>query len=228
KPFATLPQQSGKPVAVEQSANYQVEPPKSTPAKKPKVKGMPARQKIARTMRWLPSYAWQRVVRRAPTRHVHLMIMIADHFEPAVIPEQGSARASYDVQEHRVESWIEEYPRIFDKCYDDEGRPLVHTYFYPAEQYEKGLLQPLAEFCRNGWGEIETHLHHGTAIPDTADNTRRLLLEFRDALAQEHGSLCYLDGKGEPCYGFVHGNFALANSAGGLNCGVDSEMQILA
>ena len=29
-------------------------------------------------------------------------------------------------------------------------------------------------------------------------------------------------------YGFVHGNFALANSADGHHCGVDSEMQVLA
>ena len=31
-----------------------------------------------------------------------------------------------------------------------------------------------------------------------------------------------------PRYAFVHGNFALANSAAGRFCGVDSEMQILA
>jgi hypothetical protein len=31
-----------------------------------------------------------------------------------------------------------------------------------------------------------------------------------------------------PKYGFVHGNWALANSAGGRFCGVDEEMQILA
>jgi hypothetical protein len=43
-----------------------------------------------------------------------------------------------------------------------------------------------------------------------------------------HGSLCFLDGSGQARYAFVHGNFALANSAGGYACGVDSEMQILA
>src|SRR5262249_19911015 len=37
-----------------------------------------------------------------------------------------------------------------------------------------------------------------------------------------------LDGLGVPRYAFVHGNFALANSAGGRGCGVDCEMQILA
>ena len=33
--------------------------------------------------------------------------------------------------------------------------------------------------------------------------------------------------KGDPMYAFVHGNLALANSAGGKYCGVDNEMAIL-
>jgi peptidoglycan/xylan/chitin deacetylase (PgdA/CDA1 family) len=185
-------------------------------------------EKLSRTMRWFPAYAWQRVSRRAPSGSVHLMIAIADHFEPSIVPHDGFARAPYDEQEHRVERWCREYPRIFDSWRDDDGRPLAHTYFYPAEQYDKGLLQQLARHCEAGWGEIETHLHHGMTGPDTEENTRRQLLEFRDTLAFEHGSLSYLDGVGPPRYGFVHGNFALANTEGGIYCGVDSEMQVLA
>jgi hypothetical protein len=64
--------------------------------------------------------------------------------------------------------------------------------------------------------------------PDTAENTRRQLVEFRDALVFNHGSLSFLDGSDQPRYAFVHGNFALANSAGGYACGVDTEMEILA
>src|SRR5262249_35900214 len=58
------------------------------------------------------------------------------------------------------------------------------------------------------------------------ENTRRTLLTFRDALAG-HGCLSFLDDQGPPRYVFVHGNWALANSAGGFFCGVDEEMQIL-
>ena len=54
------------------------------------------------------------------------------------------------------------------------------------------------------------------------------LTEFRDQLAFRHRCLSVEDGSTDPRYAFVHGNFALANSAGGLFCGVDSEMQILA
>jgi len=74
---------------------------------------------------------------------------------------------------------------------DADGRPFVHTYFYPAEQYDRSLIARLAEHCREGWGEIEIHLHHGVAAPDTAENTRRQLIEFRDRLAIEHGCLAY-------------------------------------
>ncbi len=189
---------------------------------------LPFGRKVSRTARWLPAYAWQRVTRRAPSGNVHLIIVLADHFEPSIVPHDGSARASDDEQERRLEHWCREYPRAFASWHDHDGRPFVHTYFYPAEQYNKGLLQRLASLCQTGWGEIETHLHHGTEGPDTEENTRRQLLDFRNTLASEHGALSYLDGAGPPRYAFVHGNYALANSDGGLNCGVDSEMQVLA
>jgi hypothetical protein len=190
-------------------------------------KGFSARKKAFRTMRWFPSFLWQRLTRRAPRGMTHLIIALADHFEPAIIPHNGSARAPYHEQERRLDNWSRCYPRIFGDLRDHDGHPFVHTFFYPAEQYDRGLLQRLAAYCEDGWGEIEVHLHHGQSCPDTPENTRRQLLAFRDVLATEHGALCYWNGDGPPRYGFVHGNFALANSAGGYNCGVDSELHVL-
>src|SRR5206468_1026119 len=82
--------------------------------------------------------------------------------------------------------------------------------------------------CHSGWGEVEIHLHHGVTEAATTENTREQLTRFRDVLAREHGCLSYEDGDSSPKYAFVHGNFALANSAGGFACGVDDEMRILA
>lgn len=178
--------------------------------------------------RWLPRYAWQRAVRPVQKGRVHLILALADHFEPAIVPGNGRAREPLSEQYRRVEQWCQNYPRAVDAWRDHEGRALLHTYFYPAEQYDRGLVDCLAEHCRSGWGEIEIHLHHGMDAPDTAENTRRQIVNFRDALVANHGSLSFLDGSPEPRYAFVHGNFALANSAGGRACGVDSEMQILA
>lgn len=127
-----------------------------------------------------------------------------------------------------MEHWCRHYPEVADKWRDHDGRPLAHTYFFPAEQYDRGLVGRLADHCHAGWGEIEVHLHHGIPMPDNAANLRRTLVTFRDTLALEHGCLSALEGQREPRYCFVHGNFALANSAGGFGCGVDDEMQILA
>lgn len=190
--------------------------------------GFSPAKKAVRTLRWFPAYAWQRFTRRLPYGHTHVMIAVADHFEPAIVPNDGSARALLSEQKRRLESWCREYPLVFDCLRDTEGHPFVHSYFYPAEQYDKDLLELLADHCTNNWGEIEVHLHHGRYVPDTEQNLRRQLLDFRNELAFKHNALCYLDGVGPPRYAFVHGNFALANSAGGRNCGVDSEMQVLA
>ena len=182
---------------------------------------------LAYASKVLPSATWRALT--SPVRGpVHLILALADHFEPAIVPGDGKKRAPRPEQERRVEWWTREYPKAIDGWRDHEGHPLVHTYFYPAEQYDQGLLEMLADHCHAGWGEVEIHLHHGYPHPDTAENTRRLLAEFRDHLAFRHRCLAFEEGSTRPSYAFVHGNFALANSNAGRGCGVDSEMQILA
>jgi len=183
--------------------------------------------KLAYARKVLPGAMW-RGLRSSVAGPVHLIFVLADHFEPAIDAQDGRKRVSRFEQERRVEWWCREYPKIADRWRDEEGRPFVHTYFYPAEQYDEGLVAALAEHCRQGWGEIEVHLHHGIFEPDTAENTRRQLVEVRDILAFRHRCLAVEEGSAEARYAFVHGNWALANSAGGELCGVDSEMQILA
>jgi hypothetical protein len=181
-----------------------------------------------RSLRWVPTYGWQRITRRLPVVcQTHLMIGLADHCEPSILPDDPTGFADRPEQERRVERWCQEYPNVMDAWRDAEGYPFRHTYFYPAEQYDKALIDRLAEHCRAGWGEMEVHLHHGIRTPDTGENTRRVLLDFRNALAA-HGCLSRWDGTGEPRFAFVHGNWALANSDSGRCCGVDEEMQILA
>ncbi|HEX8687997.1 MAG TPA: hypothetical protein VF736_02690 [Pyrinomonadaceae bacterium] len=179
-------------------------------------------------MRWLPAYGLRRLARDRPgARGAHLVIALADHFEPAYLPEAPEDFAPREVQERRLEEWCREYPKIFGRWRDAEGFPFRHTYFSPAEQYDPAQLARLAEHCRDGWGEVEIHLHHGLREADTAEGTRRALAGFRDALVG-HGCLSRREGDGGARYAFVHGNWALANSAGGRFCGVDEEMQVLA
>jgi hypothetical protein len=183
-------------------------------------------KKLAYGGKVLGGATW-RALRPGPRGNVHLLIAMADHFEPAIDPAGGSKRMPLVEQERRMGWWLREYPKVADQWRDHDGRPFVHTYFYPAEQYERGILEGLAEHCHAGWGEIEVHLHHGLTQPDSAENTRNVLMEFRDLLAFRHRCLSFEEGSEQPRYAFVHGNFALANSAGGRFCGVDSEMQIL-
>jgi hypothetical protein len=187
--------------------------------------------KALRSLPWLAAYGARRWVRR-PRRRTpyteHLLIALADHFEPAIVPEPPlGRRAPLAEQERRVEAWCREYPGAVGPWRDDDGWPLRHTYFYPAEQYEPSVVGPLAQHCRAGWGEIEIHLHHGVEAPDTAEGTRAALSAFVQQLGG-HGCLSRWDGAGPLAYAFVHGNWALANSAGGEFCGVDEEMRILA
>jgi hypothetical protein len=186
-------------------------------------------EKAKNNARWLPAYFWQRVMRgSSKAKTVHVLFCLADHFEPGIVPNNGSARAEKCEQEQRLEVWCREIPRALGPWRDAEGKPFYHTYFYPAEQYDPDVIERLADHCRAGWGEIEIHLHHGVDAPDTRKHTEGQIVRFRDALANRHGCLSRWDGDGPARYAFVHGNFALANSKLGRGCGVDDEMQVLA
>ncbi len=131
---------------------------------------MALKHQLAYVGRVLPSTTWRAL--HSPARGpVHVILALADHFEPAIVPEDGRKRAPRSEQERWLESWAREYSKIVDGWRDHDGRPLVHTYFYPAEQYDQGLLEMLADHCHAGWGEVEIHLHCGVPRPDTAENT---------------------------------------------------------
>lgn len=52
-------------------------------------------------------------------------------------------------------------------------------------------------------------MHHGVEKPDTADNLRKQLVEFRDFLDKEHKCLSLMKGNETSQYAFVRGNLAL-------------------
>jgi hypothetical protein len=181
------------------------------------------RDKVKWSLPWLLRYpAWRagEFVSRAKDSSGagHMIFVIANHFEPGL--GQTALR--------RLEKWCELARATGEAIRDHNGTPFRHTNFFPAEQYERPLLEMLSDLQRDGYGEVEIHLHHGVEQPDTAENTKQMLETFRDTLAEEHKCLSREHPGAQPKYGFVHGNWALANSAGGRYCGVDSEMQILA
>lgn len=150
---------------------------------------------------------------------VHLLLCIADHFEPR------RANASPACAQERVTHWVRQYPALFGGFRDSDGRPPRHTFFFPIEQYDATHLESLAGLCRRGFGEVEIHLHHDR---DNAANLRRNLEQFKQLLAERHGLLSRHRISGEIAYGFVHGDWALDNSlADGRCCGVNNELDVL-
>src|SRR5215467_8064873 len=91
----------------------------------------PLVRKLKRAAKCLPGYAWQRLTRSVPRGPVHLIITLADHFEPSSVPGFMAGHAPRDVQEQRLNRWCREYPRNFSEFRDAEGLPFNHTYFYP-------------------------------------------------------------------------------------------------
>lgn len=185
-------------------------------------------QKLKWNLPWMARYPFDRAasfMRRTAFEKKHVIFTIADHFEPAW---SAAGPLPIDDQRRRLDEWHRIARSTGEAVRDADGTKFRHTNFYPAEQYDRALLDKLAEIEAEGLGETEVHLHHGVDEPDTSENLRRALVGFRDRLAEEHRLLSRLDGEGIPRWAFVHGNLALANSSGGRFCGVDDEMAILA
>ena len=170
--------------------------------------------------RWLlPNLFAKPRPRPKPGEPIDVLIAVCDHFEPM----QG--KTASDQAKTRVQQWLDQYPRLFERFRDSDGYPPRHSYFYPEEEYDPEYLEMLADLCRAGYGEVEIHLHHDN---DTADNLRRTLLNFKRTLAERHGLLSRDKETGEIVYGFIHGNWALDNArCDGRWCGVNNELNVL-
>ena len=150
---------------------------------------------------------------------IHLLLCLCDHYEP------GNGGADALKADGRVENWCREYPALLHSFRDADGRPPQHSFFYPIEMYRPTEVERIAELCREGFGELEVHLHHDN---DTADNLRQTLLDWKQLLREKHGLLSTDKKTGEIRYAFIHGNWSLDNSRpDGRWCGVNNELDVL-
>jgi hypothetical protein len=171
--------------------------------------------------RWLGPYVRQ-ADRRRPLEadaDVHVLLCIADHFEPR------AQQASVARGQARVDHWVRAYPRLFGHFRDSDGCLPRYSFFFPVEEYEPAYLDALAGLCHQGFGEVEIHLHHDQ---DTAATLRERLCAFKELLATRHQLMSRHRHTGELGYGFIHGNWALCNSRpDGRWCGVNNELDVL-
>lgn len=184
--------------------------------------------KLKFALPWLARYPFVRaknLLDEKAAGEKHIIFTVANHFEPSW---KAAGLHDLDTQKRRLDEWQKTARKTGEAVRDTDGTKFRHTNFYPAEQYNAEILDHLAAMQAEGLGDVEIHLHHGVEKPDTSENLRRQLIEFRDVLAERHKCLARFDDNKMPMWAFVHGNLALANSGGGKFCGVDDEMQILA
>lgn len=171
-------------------------------------------------MIWFGSYLrqdWRAKPEPGVTRH--LMFCFVDHYEPRW------KSPTYEVECQRVARWRQDYPKLCEGLKDADGRPPVHGFFYPEEEYRPEHLDALVELCRMGLGEIDIHLHHDN---DTDEGLREKLRGFTKTLIERHDALPVDPKTGQAQWSFIHGNWCLDNSRpDGRYCGVNNELIVL-
>jgi hypothetical protein len=170
---------------------------------------------------WLPTYLASAPARlyqryRRATRHTHVIFLICDHFEPQHAiqrPEQAG---------ERLKAWGTGYAAFQERCRSEFGTAPLHTWFYPPHHGTEHLAD-LAAMAHAGLGEVELHYHHD------GDTEATLERDLRSTLDEYHrwGLLLTSGHRPVPSFGFIHGDWALANSGGGQHCGVNNELHIL-
>ena len=170
---------------------------------------------------WLPSYVADTLRRRSARAArkrglTHILFLICDHFEPRHGIRDDSQPAA------RLRQWHSGFRSLQSECKQRYGVKPLHTWFYPPHH---GLehLPALANMAFDGLGEVELHYHHG------GDTARKLAADLKSALAQYHraGLLLQLGSPPVKRFGFIHGDWGLANSGGAEFCGVNSELSLL-
>ena len=159
--------------------------------------------------------------RREPPRAgaIDILLAVVDHYEPS---HGGATR---QLARERVDDWLIRYRKIAGSFRDSDGRMPAHGFFYPWDEYDPWEMDRLVEFCSEGFGEIELHLHH----KDDSESTLRAKLREGLQTFRRHGALSrWPDGR--TAFAFIHGNWALDNSRieGEKNfCGVNNELTVL-
>jgi hypothetical protein len=168
---------------------------------------------------WLLPYLKDRVQKTLRTvKPKRAWVTITDHFEP--IGKKGTVEEAH----RRVAQWQDKWPKIADEApRDTTGQCPQYTFFYPQDEYDRDLLDSIAEMVRLGVGDVEVHLHHQD---EQRDSFVEKITDFCRRLTNDHGLLRQRDGR--TVFAFIHGNWALDNSRpDGLFCGLNGEISLL-
>ncbi|HBI46017.1 MAG TPA: hypothetical protein DDY78_24650 [Planctomycetales bacterium] len=154
---------------------------------------------------WLPEYLRRRRFDRrsfAPGQTIDVMVLTADHYEPA--KRFGDAAAVESVR-----SWCAAYEKMARKHGDADGRPPQHTWFYRYDYPNRDCVQALSESVFRGFGEVEFHLHHDHDTHETMAATLRDGVNWFGRC----GAMRTAEERPRQLFGYVAGNSALDNGA---------------
>jgi hypothetical protein len=168
---------------------------------------------------WLASYLKDRLRKGMQfTKPKRAWVAITDHYEPRGVGVSKETALS------RVAQWREKWPLIADDApRDAAGQRPQYSFFYPQEEYQRDLLDGLAEIVRLGVGDVEVHLHHDK---EQRESFIQKITDYCRRLTEDHGLLRQQNGR--TVFGFIHGNWALDNSRpDGKCCGLSGEIALL-
>lgn len=168
---------------------------------------------------WLLPYLKSRLRHRnKESSSKRVWLAITDHYEPL------GMGASFELAKRRVAQWRERWSRISDDApRDASGQRPQYSFFYPQEEYQREIVEDIAEIVRYGVADVEVHLHHDREQPELF---RQKITEYCRKLTDDHGLLRQRNGR--TVFGFIHGNWALDNSRpDGKWCGLNGEIRLL-
>jgi len=165
---------------------------------------------------WFPGYVRSRLNHWNAPRNSRVWLAIADHWEPYW------NNPSDDTARKRVALWSKHWPEVGARHADSAGKPPQYTFYYPQEEYRAEFLDALAELQRKGFADVDIHIHHDG---EGEQNFLDRMSGFIETLSSRHGLLRKQDGR--TVFGFIHGNWALDNSKGGHDCGLNNEITLL-
>ena len=156
-------------------------------------------------------------------RPVHVMLLFVDHWEPS--------HYNGKPPEWQADAWLKNYYQTASRHHDADGRMPQHTWF--TYQLNAKALYRIAQSVFLGLGEVELHLHHGTADDTRKDNSKEFLNLMRLQLKalQDWGACLTAEPRPRTAFGFIHGDWALDNSrqtkGKAAYCGVRNELSLL-
>lgn len=157
-----------------------------------------------------------------PKEPIHIMFAFVDHWESTYDETRSVEKANL---------WYKDFNTIAQKHRDADGVMPQHSWFV-SDLYDPPL-RIIAKCVYENLGEIEIHIHHGTANDTEKDNTEEMtkLLDKYLGRLKEYGACHTLEKNPQTMFGFIHGNWSLDNSliSGNIRkyCGVNREIDLL-